>query len=56
MENKERNYERYLKQGNNYEPIGETKDILPSGFYRPVYDSYHGRVYLTSKEDRKSVV
>ena len=42
MENKERNYERYLKQGNNYEPIGETKDILPSGFYRPVYDSYHG--------------
>ena len=50
MENKERNYERYLKQGNNYEPIGETKDILPSGFYRPVYDSYHGRVYLTSKE------
>jgi len=50
MENKERNYERYLKQGSNYEPIGETKDILPSGFYRPVYDSYHGRVYLTSKE------
>jgi SpoVK/Ycf46/Vps4 family AAA+-type ATPase len=50
MENKERNYERYLKQGSNYEPIGETKDILPSGFYRPVYDSYHNRVYLTSKE------
>lgn len=50
MENKERNYERYLKQGNNYEPIGETKDVLPSGFYRPVYDSYHSRVYLTSKE------
>jgi len=50
MENKERNYERYLKQGSNYEPIGETKDILPSGFYRPVYDNYHGRVYLTSKE------
>lgn len=50
MEKKERHYERYLKEGNCYEPIGETRDILPSGFYKPVYDSYHNRVYLASKE------
>jgi len=45
-----RSYERYLKQGSNYVPIGETIDILPSGFYKPVYDSYHDKVYLTKKE------
>lgn len=50
MEKKERHYERYLKEGNCYEPIGETRDILPSGFYKPVYDSFHNRVYLASKE------
>lgn len=50
MEKKERHYERYLKEGNCYEPIGETRDTLPSGFYKPVYDSYHNRVYLASKE------
>lgn len=49
-ETKERCYERYLKQGNDYVPIGETKDILPQGFYKPVYDSYHEKAYLTKKE------
>lgn len=50
MEKKEQHFERYLKQGNCYEPIGETRDILPSGFYHPVYDDYHDRYILSSKE------
>ncbi len=45
----ERSFERYLKQGNSYIPIGETIDILPSGFYKPVYDSYHDKTYLAKK-------
>jgi SpoVK/Ycf46/Vps4 family AAA+-type ATPase len=47
---KEQHFTRYLKSGNNYEPIGETRDVLPSGFFRPVYDNYHGKVYLSSKD------
>lgn len=51
MENsKDRDFTRYVKHGKNYEPIGETKDILPAGFYYPVYDSYHNKCYFTQKE------
>lgn len=50
MEEKERDFTRYVKQGKNYEPIGETRDVLPAGFYYPVYDSYHGKAYFTQKE------
>ena len=52
MEEKERDFTRYVKQGKNYEPIGETRDVLPAGFYYPVYDSYHGKAYFTQKELR----
>ena len=50
MEEKERHFTRYVKNGKNYQPIGETRDILPAGFYYPVYDSYHDRAYFTKKE------
>jgi hypothetical protein len=33
-EAKERNFTRYEKNGNMYEPIGVTKEVLPSGFYK----------------------
>lgn len=48
--NKEKNFSRYLKSGNQYEPIGDTRDILPNGFYTPVWDSYNARAYFTKKE------
>lgn len=47
---KERNFTRYEKMGNAYEPIGVTKEVLPSGFYKPVWDRYNGRYFFTSKE------
>ena len=47
---KERNYTRYEKNGNMYEPIGVTKEVLPSGFYKPVWDRYNGRYFFSSKE------
>ena len=50
MEENERHFTRYVKNGKNYQPIGETRDILPAGFYYPVYDSYHDRAYFTKKE------
>ena len=50
MEEKERSYTRYEKNGNMYEPIGITKEALPSGFYKPVWDRYNCRYYFTSKE------
>lgn len=49
-EAKERNFTRYEKNGNIYEPIGVTKEVLPSGFYKPVWDRYNGRFFFTSKE------
>jgi hypothetical protein len=49
-EKKERNYTRYEKNGNLYEPIGVTKEILPSGFYKPVWDRYNGRYFFSSKD------
>ena len=47
---KERNFTRYEKNGNIYEPIGVTKKVLPSGFYKPVWDRYNGRYFFASKE------
>jgi hypothetical protein len=47
---KERHYTRYVKSGKNYQPIGETRDVLPAGFYYPVYDSYHDKAYFTQKD------
>ena len=47
---KERNYTRYEKNGNMYEPIGVTEESLPSGFYKPVWDRYNGRYFFSSKE------
>ena len=49
-ESKERNFTRYEKNGNMYEPIGVTKEVLPSGFYKPIWDRYNGRYYFSSKE------
>lgn len=47
---KERSFTRFLKKGNQYEPIGDTKDELPSGFYSPTWDSYNQRAYFAKKE------
>lgn len=47
---KERSYTRYEKNGNMYEPIGVTKEVLPSGFYKPVWDRYNGRYFFSSKD------
>ena len=49
-EAKERSYTRYEKNGNMYEPIGVTKEVLPSGFYKPVWDRYNGRYFFSSKD------
>jgi SpoVK/Ycf46/Vps4 family AAA+-type ATPase len=49
-ETKERSYTRYEKNGNMYEPIGVTKEVLPSGFYKPVWDRYNGRYFFSSKD------
>ena len=49
-ETKERSFTRYEKNGNAYEPIGITKEVLPSGFYKPVWDRYNGRFFFSSKE------
>ena len=49
-EAKERDFTRYVKFGKNYEPIGETRDVLPAGFYYPYFDSYHNKAYFTQKE------
>jgi SpoVK/Ycf46/Vps4 family AAA+-type ATPase len=49
-ETKERDFTRYVKFGKNYEPIGETRDVLPAGFYYPYFDSYHNKAYFTQKE------
>lgn len=50
MEGKERDYTRYRKSGNTYEPITETAEVLPNGFYKPVYDAYNDRIYTVRKE------
>ena len=49
-EKKEQHFTRYLKNGNCYEPVGETRDMLPSGFYKPIIDNYNAKVYLSSKD------
>lgn len=47
---RERSFTRYVKSENTFQPIGETRDVLPSGFYEPVYDSYHGKAFFSRKE------
>lgn len=47
---KERSYTRYEKYGNMFEPIGVTEEVLPSGFYKPVWDRYNGKYFFSSKE------
>lgn len=47
---RERSFTRYVKSDNTFQPIGETRDILPSGFYEPVYDSYHGKAFFSRKD------
>ena len=49
-EGKQRDFTRYVKHGKNYEPIGETRDVLPAGFYCPYFDSYHNKAYFSQKE------
>ena len=49
-EKKERSYTRYEKYGNMFEPIGVTEEVLPSGFYKPVWDRYNGKYFFSSKE------
>ena len=47
---REKSFTRYVKSENTFQPIGETRDVLPSGFYEPVYDSYHGKAFFSRKE------
>jgi len=47
---REKSFTRYVKSDNTFQPIGETRDILPSGFYEPVFDSYHGKAFFRQKE------
>ena len=47
---KEQHFTRYEKIGNMYEPIGITEEMLPSGFYKPVWDKYNGRYFFSSKD------
>jgi hypothetical protein len=47
---KEVSFTRFLKDGNQYIPIGDTRDVLPSGFYTPVWDTYNNKIYFTKKE------
>ena len=49
-EGKEREFTRYVKSGNHYQPIGETRDVLPAGFYQPYFDSYHNKAFFSKKE------
>lgn len=46
----QRDFTRYKKNGNTYEPITETAEMLPSGFYKPLYDSYNDKVYADKRE------
>ena len=50
QQKKQQDYTRYKKHGNTYEPITETAEILPRGFYKPCYDSYNDRVFAVKKE------
>lgn len=43
-------YCQYKQKGDGYYPIEETIKTLPSGFYKPAYDSYTGEVFLQSKK------
>ena len=47
---RQKTFTRYVKSENAFQPIGETRDVLPSGFYEPVYDSYNGKAYFSRKE------
>jgi hypothetical protein len=47
---KEREFMRYVKSGNHYQPIGETRDVLPAGFYQPYFDSYHNKAFFSKKD------
>lgn len=40
----------YFKKDNTFEPISESVNTLPSGFYKPYYDSYKGKCCLIAKE------
>jgi len=42
-------FHRFLKKDGMYEPVGETCDFLPSGFYKPYFNAYDGKYYLTVK-------
>lgn len=45
----EKNFCEYRKSGDRYEPIGDTIERLPSGFYKPYHDSYNDKYYFVTK-------
>ena len=50
IKKKETIYRRYLKDGDKFIPIQETSEILPPGFYKPVYDDYNEKAYFTERD------
>lgn len=42
-------YSEYVVNVDKYEPIGNTARVLPSGFYKPYYDNYNDRYFLSTK-------
>lgn len=43
-------YTKYKVNNDTYEPIGTTANMLPSGYYTPLYDSYYDKVVFVKKE------
>ena len=42
-------YTRYLKNNEKFIPIGESVEMMPPGFYQPVYDSYKQNAFFVEK-------
>lgn len=50
MKEKQSYFTSYLKKDNTFEPISASVETLPSGFYKPYYDSYNKKCCLIAKE------
>lgn len=47
----EQSYTRYaVANGSEYEAIGQTADVLPSGYYNPSYDEYYSKAKFVKKD------
>lgn len=50
MDDKKQFFTSYRVIENQFEPIGESVNKLPSGFYSPSFDSYNNKTYLNKKD------